>query len=104
MRACGHCNRPVDERYRYCPWCASPQRSKLVEFFVGTGEDAAKALRVSHYTVERHVRFSVWDASGTAEAALSLDEDEARRVAAFLAPRVPPPTLLDRLRAAAGER
>jgi hypothetical protein len=98
MRACRHCGGSTADRFRYCPWCAAPQRSKLVEFFGGTGAEAGKALRVSRYTEEEHVRFSVWDESGTAEAAVSIDEDEARRLAAFLAPRAHTPSLLERLR------
>ncbi len=58
-----------------------------MEFFGGFGSDSGRALRVSRYVDERHVRFSVWDESGTAEAALSIDEAEAQRLAAFLAPR-----------------
>jgi hypothetical protein len=46
-------------------------------------------LRVSRYIApeaeERHVRFSVWSEDGVAEAAVSLDEAEARRLAAFVA-------------------
>ena len=86
--------------YRYCPWCAAPQRRKLVEFFVGADQDVGRALRVSRYLPERRVRFSVWDESGTARAAVSLDEEEAAKLAAFVAPQ---PTrrssLLDDLRA-----
>lgn len=66
-----------------------PQRRKLVEFFVAAdavADDHGKALRVSRYVDDRHVRFSVWDESGTAEAAVSLDDDEAARLAAFVAP------------------
>jgi hypothetical protein len=76
-----------------------PQRVKLVEFFGGTGEERGKALRVSRYTYEGHVRFSVWDESGVAEAAVSIDEREARRLAAFLGVRERVGSLLDRLRA-----
>ncbi len=75
--------------YRYCPWCAQPQRRKLVEFFVGVDDDAGRALRVSRYLAERRVRFSVWDRSGTARAAVSLDENEAARLAAYLAEQPP---------------
>jgi hypothetical protein len=64
-----------------------PQRTKLVEFFGGTGGERGKALRVSRYTDEGHVRFSVWDESGVAEAAVSIDESEAGRLTAFLAAR-----------------
>jgi hypothetical protein len=87
MAQCRHCGGATDERYRFCPWCATPQRRKLVEFFVGADQDAGRAIRVSRYLLERRVRFSVWDQSGTARAAVSLDEDEAARLAAFLAPR-----------------
>lgn len=84
MHACAQCSGSVDERYRFCPWCAAPQRTKLVEFFGGTGGEAGKALRVSRYTLEGHVRFSVWDESGVAEAAVSIGDDEARRLTRFL--------------------
>ena len=84
MHACKQCGGSIGNAFRYCPWCAAPQRSKLVEFFAGTGSEAGKALRVSRYTDEGHVRFSVWDESGVAEAAVSVDEAEARRLAAFV--------------------
>ena len=98
MRACRHCGGSTADRFRYCPWCAAPQRSKLVEFFSGTGAEIGKALRVSRYTDEGHVRFSVWDDSGTAEAAVSIDEEEARRLAGFLAPAAHAQSLRERLR------
>jgi hypothetical protein len=87
---CAACGGRVDESFRFCPWCASPQRLKLVEFFRGyalTERDRGKALRVSRYLggPERHVRFSVWSGEGVAEAAVSLDESEARRLRRFLA-------------------
>ena len=53
---------------------------------------------------ERHVRFSVWtegEASARAEAAVSLDQDEADRLAMFLLDpmqRTPSRGLLDKLR------
>ena len=83
MHACKKCGGSIGEAFRYCPWCAAPQRAKLVEFFTGTGAEAGKALRVSRYTDEGHVRFSVWDESGVAEAAVSIDDAggaAARRV------------------------
>lgn len=88
MTACRQCGGSIGEAFRYCPWCAAPQRAKLVEFFRGTGAESGKALRVSRYRDEGHVRFSVWDESGTAEAAVSVDELEASRLAAFLRNRV----------------
>ena len=100
MAQCPHCEREVAVEYRYCPWCAEPLRLKLVELFRGADEDEHRALRVSHYVQERRVRFSVWDESGTARAAVSLDEDEeAARLGAFVAPRSKSQTLIDDLRA-----
>ncbi len=74
-----------------------------MEFFRGADADEHCALRVSRYLPEQRVRFSVWDETGTARAAVTLDEDEAARVARFLAP-VPPrrPGLLDELRSLVG--
>ena|SRR3712207_4885446 len=95
MRTCAHCDGPVAPRFRFCPWCAAPQRLKIVDFFrphPSIEGDRGKALRVSRYfgasAEERHVRFSVWDEEGAyvrAEAAVSLDEAEAARLARFLA-------------------
>ena len=94
MRECRQCGGEVEGLFRYCPWCAEPQRVKLVEFFEshpGLARERGKALRVSRYLAplidERHVRFSVWrgdEAEATAEAAVSLDDVEARRLADFL--------------------
>jgi hypothetical protein len=99
MSQCAHCGGETDANYRYCPWCALPQRRKLVEFFRGTDQDSGMAIRVSRYLPERRVRFSVWDESGTARAAVSLDEEEAARLAAFVGrPPAPRPRFLDELR------
>jgi len=103
MAACGRCGEEVADPFRFCPWCAAPQRRKLVEFFRGVDEDAARALRVSRYLPERRVRVSVWDETGTARAAISLDDDEAARLGAYLAPPpAPRPSLLEDLRALVG--
>jgi hypothetical protein len=98
MGRCRECEGAVEAGHRYCPWCAAPQRVKLVEFFGGSGEDAGRALRVSRYVSEGHVRFSVWDETGRAEAAVSIDEEEAHRLAAFLGVRDRLATFLERLR------
>jgi RNA polymerase subunit RPABC4/transcription elongation factor Spt4 len=98
MAQCRHCGRTTESSHRFCPWCATPLRSKLVEFFIGADDDSRKALRVSRYLPERRVRFSVWDDTGTVKAAVSLDEDEAARLAAFVAPRPPRSRLLEELR------
>jgi hypothetical protein len=120
MRACKRCGGELDRAFRFCPWCAAPQRMKLVEFFQPhplIERDRGKALRVSRYlglaeTEQRHVRFSVWNEHGVAEAALSLSEKETRRLVAFLlAPEwplaAPPRTLtaaLGRWRSELSER
>ena len=99
MAQCRHCGTEIEVEFRFCPWCSGPQRRKLVEFFRGADEDDRRALRISRYLPEQRVRFSVWDETGTARAAVSLDDEEAARLAAFLAPPAPTrPSLLDELR------
>jgi len=85
MPACTACGKEVEARFRFCPWCGVAQRRKLVEFFRPHPNSPGRALRVSRYFGdEPQVRFSVWD-DGVARAAVSLDEDEARRLAEFVA-------------------
>src|SRR5438477_4496047 len=85
MAACRRCGGTLEATYRFCPWCAASQRQKLVEFFRPHPRDAGLALRVSRYLGdEPQVRFSVWD-DGVAQAAVSLEDEEARRVAEFVA-------------------
>jgi hypothetical protein len=99
VHSCARCGGSIGDAFRYCPWCAAPQRIKLVEFFRGHSriESRGKALRVSRYLehqpVERHVRFSIWSSSADrarAEAAVSLDEGEAARLGRFLLDTAPP--------------
>jgi hypothetical protein len=107
MRECRSCRSAFDERFRFCPWCGAIQRLKIVEYFDGVpvapGE-AVKGLRVSRYlTPPGHVRFSVWGI-GRVEAAVSIDESEARRLASFLRRtdlELTRPRLADRLRQSA---
>ena len=94
MPECPSCRRRTESTWRYCAWCAAPQRLKLVEYFRAHPlfeREQARALRVSRYLGtaddERHVRFSVWHEQGEsaqADAAISLGEDEAERLARFL--------------------
>jgi hypothetical protein len=100
VRECGGCGGSVEARFRFCPWCSAPLRLKLVEFFRPHALiplDGHKALRVSRYLEPgraAHVRFSIWsetDDGARAEAAVSLDVDEAARLAAFLRPERPRP-------------
>jgi hypothetical protein len=105
MAQCVRCSGELEERFRFCPWCAQPQRTKIVEFFSPHPRDAGKALRITRYlTDDPHVRFSVWNESGVAEGAVSLDEREAGRVARFLRPVKQPASLFDAARRAAGRR
>jgi hypothetical protein len=92
VRECTRCGGGVEDEFRYCPWCGERRRTKVVEFFRAHPRiDAGRALRVSRYlggvSEERHVRFSVWAEAGDsarAEAAVSLDQREANRLAVFL--------------------
>ena len=106
MRRCASCGGSVEASFRYCPWCAAPQRRKLTDFFRAhrlIEGDRNKALRVSGYLggpmEERHVRCTVWDESGElvrAQAAVSLDETEAARLARFLVdPEAPAASTVD---------
>ena len=88
---CPSCAEPVESRHRYCPWCAAPLRSKLVEFFAPhplIDHGRARALRVSRYLggepSQRHTRLSIWD-TDRAVSAISLDPGETRRLGRFLA-------------------
>ena len=85
MAACPRCGEDVRTGFRFCPWCGEPQRRKLVEFFRPHPRDRGKALRVSRYFGDDpQVRFSVWNERGVADGAVSLDEEEAERLARLL--------------------
>jgi hypothetical protein len=99
MERCVACGGETQREHRYCPWCATPQRRKLVEFFLSADPKVGRALRVSRYLPERLVRFSVWDETGTVRAAVSLDEDEAARLSKFVSEPAPRPRFIDELRA-----
>src|SRR5207244_11596857 len=47
MARCTRCGGDLEERFRFCPWCAAPQRRKIVEFFSPHPRHAGKALRVT---------------------------------------------------------
>ena len=106
--SCVQCGQQVEPAFRYCPWCGSAQRRKLVEFFRGhSALDPHRSLRVSRYfrtpDQDPHVRFSVWSEEGVSQAAISIDEEEAARLVALLAPRPvrkPYERLLERVNAA----
>jgi hypothetical protein len=84
MHTCSACHGEVQDEFRFCPHCGKAQRTKIVEHFRGHPEVGDGGLRVSLYLGEpRHARFSVWHGD-VAEAAISLDPDETRRLARFL--------------------
>ena len=74
----------MEREHRFCPWCGVARRRKLVEFFRAHPNSPGRALRVTRYlTDDPHVRFSVWE-DGVARAAVSVDDEEAARLADFL--------------------
>jgi hypothetical protein len=89
MVECVRCGESIGGFFRYCPWCGQSQQRKVSAFFRAHHviERDGGALRVSRYLVAApasHVRFSVWNETGEAQAAISLDELEAERLARFL--------------------
>jgi len=90
---CFECDSELSQGFRFCPHCAAPQRSKLVEYFRGHPliETDPVGLRASRYLGDdRHVRLSIWYGDHAA-AVIALEEYEARRLAAFLHRRVEVP-------------
>ena len=91
MRRCSRCGGTLEARFRFCPICGVPQRTKLVEFFTRHPDvpaGSAEALRVSRYFESEETpaqyRLSIWSRD-RAEAAISLDDIEAARLSRFLA-------------------
>jgi hypothetical protein len=107
VRECGSCGSAFDERFRYCPWCGVIQRLKIVEYFPAfplVDDNRTRGLRVSRYfSRPGHVRFSIWDAAEV-RAAVSIDEEEALRLATFVrgtGPGAPRPRFTDQLKQSA---
>lgn len=84
MASCSSCGTQIEAGFRFCPGCGRVLRTKMVEYFRGDRRLDDGDLRVSVYLAEpRHVRFSVWR-NEVAESAMSLDPEEASRLATFL--------------------
>ena len=84
MHPCVQCSREIADEFRFCPHCGAAQRSKIVEYFRGHPDLGDGGLRVSAYLMSpRHLRLSIWR-NERADAALSLDPDEAHRLGRFL--------------------
>ena len=89
MRRCRACKGDVQDEFRFCPHCGKAQRTKIVEYFRGHPDVGDGGLRVSVYVTEpRHARLSVWRGE-EAQAAISLDPEEASRLARFLRATAP---------------
>ena len=74
----------MQDDFRFCPHCGKAQRTKIVEYFQGHPDVGDGGLRVSVYLTDpQHARLSVWRGD-EAQAAISLDPDEAGRLARFL--------------------
>lgn len=90
---CFECDGELSDGFRFCPHCAAPQRSKLVEYFRGHPliETDPVGLRVSRYLGDdRHIRLSIWNGDHAA-AVIALEEYEATRLAGFLSRRADAP-------------
>ena len=94
MRRCSGCGGQVESSFRFCPWCAAPQRRKLTEFFPAHPEiEGDRGGRSACRATSPRMRCVTFvSASGAAacvpgafEAAVSLDESEAERLTRFLA-------------------
>ncbi|MDX6481141.1 MAG: hypothetical protein QOG85_1651 [Gaiellaceae bacterium] len=84
MHTCSACRGEVQDEFRFCPHCGKVQRTKIIEHFRGLHDLGDGWLRVSLYLGDRqHARVSVWHGN-EAEAAISLDPDEMRRLGRFL--------------------
>ncbi len=89
MRRCSACDGEVRDDFRFCPHCGQAQRTKIVEYFRGHPDVGDGGLRVSVYlTRPRNTRFSVWRGE-EAQAAISLDPGETRRLGRFLVTSAP---------------
>jgi len=74
----------VQDEFRFCPHCGRAQRAKIVEYFQGHRDVGDGGLRVSVYLTEpQHARLSVWRGE-EAQAVISLDPGESRRLGRFL--------------------
>jgi hypothetical protein len=82
--SCVRCSRELADEFRFCPYCGTAQRSKIVEHFRGHPDIDDGWLRVSAYLTDpSHLRISIWR-DGEAQAVLSLEPQEAARLGRFL--------------------
>ena len=87
MRVCAECGGELEAAYRFCPWCAAPQRRKLVEFFRAHPRDegrGAEGLALPHRGSARPLQ-RLERTTASPRPRCHSSEQEAERLAAFLA-------------------
>ena len=87
---CRNCGQGVEREHRFCPWCAAPQRRKVVALFPPHPEvDASgRGLRVSRYFDPAdgppHTRMSIYGSDGRVSSVVALDDDSTDSLTRFL--------------------
>jgi predicted amidophosphoribosyltransferase len=106
---CRSCGQPIEREHRFCPWCATPQRRKVVAQFPPHPdvEASGRGLRVSRYLDPAdgppHTRVSIYGADGRVACVVALDDRSTTDLARFLEgpwhgrPPSSPRRVLDRL-------
>jgi hypothetical protein len=106
---CRRCGQAIEREHRFCPWCAAPQRRKVVAVFPPHPEVNAsgRGLRVSRYfdpvDGPPHTRISIYGPDERIAGVVALDDDSTNDLARFLEslavgePSSPPRRVFDRL-------
>jgi hypothetical protein len=87
---CRSCGQPIEREHRFCPWCAAPQRHKVVALFPPHPDvDASgRGLRVSRYFDPAdgppHTRMSIYGPDERIAGVVALDDDATNDLARFL--------------------
>ena len=87
---CRSCGQPIEREHRFCPWCATSQRRKVVALFPPHPEVEAsgRGLRVSRYFDPAdgppHTRMSIYGADGRVTCVVALDDESTNDLARFL--------------------
>lgn len=87
---CRSCGQAIEREHRFCPWCATPQRRKIVAHFPPHPEVQAsgRGLRVSRYfdpvDGPPHTRMSIYGPDGRIACVVALDDDSTNDLARFL--------------------
>jgi hypothetical protein len=87
---CRSCGQAIEREHRFCPWCATPQRRKVVAHFPPHPQvDASgRGLRVSRYfdpvDGPPHTRMSIYGPDERIAGVVALDDDSTNDLARFL--------------------